>query len=154
MKLVALVSLFCISLSFASTVNVDIAKEHQKAIDENKGLLVKMSASWCAPCRIFDKSVVSSDRFKKSIESNNIKFLEIDYTKGIKGLYKNRYVDSFGVALPTIILLSPEGLSQLQKGARPDKENFRIIKSRSLENIGRNGSIIKEIASAALDLRI
>lgn len=88
-----------------------------KAKTENKYIFLDCYATWCAPCKLMDKEVYSSERIGTQINEKFISVkVQMDSNRNDDDQIKAWYVDSKKIqqefkiqALPTYLFFTPEG---------------------------------------------
>ncbi|MBK8451551.1 MAG: thioredoxin family protein [Saprospiraceae bacterium] len=118
--------LLCISLfiqaisvnanSCLSEKSLNAAK--QKAVLENKIIILEFTAKWCMPCRHMEKTVFENSAVKKFLEQHAVLYkVDIDEQKKLKEEYKIE-------VLPTTILMRASGKILSRKEESFNAESF------------------------------
>ncbi len=98
-------------------ISISIADACAKAKSEDKLVFVDFYTSWCAPCKVMDKTTLADEEVIKWLNENTVA-LKIDAEKEIK-LAKKYRIDSY----PTFLFAKPDGeVAGLLFGAHAIKE--------------------------------
>lgn len=83
---------------------INTAKDLAIAIKKHTIVVIKISASWCGPCK--NKKFLESYHKLKSIYSNNldIKFIELDIDEDVDIIENKKYYDIDVKSVPTFLI--------------------------------------------------
>ena len=116
----------------------DQPKASAQAKAENKLLLIDLTGTtWCAPCIEMEKIVFNTKVFSDYAKEKLV-LLRVDFASPMSELephqeWARQYVTG-GVALPTVIVLSPSGQRHGQTGFTPEGPEAFI---QAIENIAK-----------------
>lgn len=108
---------------------------HEKAKSEEKFLLVMMSATWCAPCKMMKETLLPQERFKSMVEEQDLVFGMGDFSNqhDLDQLRLN-YISNFGSSVPRMLLIKSSSLEKLERGEILEESDFRVIQARSFHD--------------------
>ena len=82
---------------------IDSAKKLAKYIQNNKIVIMKISATWCGPCK--NKVFLESyNNLKKKFNKKNIKFIEIDLDNDSELIENKDFYDIEIKSVPTFLI--------------------------------------------------
>ncbi|MCS6790911.1 MAG: thioredoxin family protein [Bacteroidia bacterium] len=99
-----------VGLSYAQGLEKSIPQAFARAKQERKLLWVMVSATWCKPCKVVEKKVLSNPEFFKKV-ANDYVLLKVyassgeQTTPGAEEIVQRYKVKAY----PTFLYLSPEG---------------------------------------------
>jgi thioredoxin-related protein len=126
MKILVLLSIISLSINYNAKAaasnkadfggSLNAAKE--RAVRENKILVLEFTAKWCLPCRFMEKNVFKNPEVQNFSQQHAIMLqIDIDENKSLK--------EEFNVeVLPTIILMSSTGNILARKEESLNSESF------------------------------
>lgn len=103
--------------------------------------------------------MIKKDRYQATVKKLKLKQITVDFPlidlrRGFVGL-QNNYKDNFGGSFPNLILITKDGIEEILYDKKVSKQNFRVLKSRDLNNtINGNPPILEELTRAYKELKL
>ena len=143
------------------------AQVKEKAIKENKFLLVDCFTTWCGPCKYMSSTIFPQEKVGAFLNKNfvNIK-VQFDKTSGDSEEVKSWYADAEAintaykvVAYPTFLIFSPKGelvhrivgggdadgfIANVEKALHPETQYYTLLKKYEAGN--KSPEVLKQLA--------
>lgn len=123
-----LISTIFVNIPQENTQNSDQLKTVSELIDQNKVVILNITADWCLSCK-YNKLKLCSEEIRTKIKENDVKFVEIDITKKNDKVMKFIHEHS-RVGIPFTIIYGPKNKSGILLSEIP--ETSEIIKAIDL----------------------
>jgi thiol:disulfide interchange protein len=81
---------------------VDVKQAIARAEKQDKLILLKFYADWCAPCRALSENIMPQEQVQEALENWTVIDVDVDR----QGNYANQYNVS---VIPTLVTMSPNG---------------------------------------------
>ena len=107
--ILSLISTIFINIQQQEAQNFDQLEKVSKLVNQNKVVLLNITADWCLSCK-YNKLKLMSKQLQTKIKENNVKFVEIDITKKNDKVLKFIHEHS-RVGIPFTIIYGPKNKS-------------------------------------------